>query len=192
LEACIFFAIGFHYVWPERAFDRLRDALQQAVRKLARLLVIPSALTAIETVKSEAGALINEISEDFDQARHQAELANFEFEEAPVRDRVTTRNMETVLERAEDIFVPATSLAIDRAWDEWRELPLSAQMAESELRNAAAKRIERAATLVTSKDGDAAFQVAFNKWNEAITQLPQTNGRTALVSQIVAEVQQLG
>jgi hypothetical protein len=100
--------------------------------------------------------------------------------------------METVLERAEDIFVPATSLASDRAWDEWRELPLAAQMAESELRNAAAKRNERAATLVTSKNGDGAFPVAFNKWNEAIAQLPQTNGRTGLVSQIAAEVQQLG
>jgi multidrug resistance protein MdtO len=182
----------FQYIWPERAIDRLRHALQRAVEKLAKLLRIPTPQTAVEHARPEAAALISEIAKEFDQARRQAETANFEFEEASVRDRVTTRNMETVLERAEGIFVPATSLASDRAWDEWRQLSLAAQMAESELRNAAAKRIERAAALTTPKDGDADFPVALNRWNEAIAQLPQTNSRTALVSQIAAEVQQLG
>src|SRR5437868_7137527 len=106
----------FQYIWPERTIDRLRDTLQQALRKLARLLVIPSPQIAVETTKPEAGALLAEISKDFDQARQQAELANFEFEESPGRDLSSTRNLEIVLERAEEIFVPATSLASDRAW----------------------------------------------------------------------------
>src|SRR5205807_3266856 len=112
----------FRYILPERTIDRLRDTLQQALRKLARLLVIPSPQIAVETAKPEAGALLAEISKDFDQARQQAELANFEFEESPGRDLSSTRNLEIVLKRAEEIFVPATSLASDRAWDEWQQL----------------------------------------------------------------------
>src|SRR5438132_678718 len=143
----------FQYIWPERTIDRLRDTLQQALRKLARLLVIPSPQIAVETAKPEAGALLAEISKDFDQARQQAELANFEFEESPGRDLSSTRNLEIVLKRAEEIFVPATSLASDRAWDEWQQLSSAAQMTESELRNVAAKRIERAATPNKPRDG---------------------------------------
>jgi len=183
----------FQYIWPERTIDRLRDTLQQALRKLARLLVIPSPQIAVETTKPEAGALLAEISKDFDQARQQAELANFEFEESPGRDLSSTRNLEIVLERAEEIFVPATSLASDRAWDEWQQLPPVAQMAESELRNAAAKRIERAATPNKPRDG-AALALAFDRWSQAIAHVPerQENSRTALISQIAADVQHLG
>jgi hypothetical protein len=156
------------------------------------LLVIPSPQIAVETTKPEAGALLAEISKDFDQARQQAELANFEFEESPGRDRVSARGMEATLDRAEGIFALATSLTRDRALDEWQQLPPVAQMAESELRNAAAKRIERAAAPHGSKDSDAGFPLALNKWNEAIAQLPKTNGRTALVSHIATGIQQLG
>jgi hypothetical protein len=184
----------FHYVWPERALDRLRQTLQQALQKLARLLVIPSPQTAVESAKPEAEALINEISKNLDEARQQAELANFEFEESPSRDLVSTRSRGTVLEPAEDIFVAATSLASDRAWGEWLQLPLAVQVAESELRNVAAKRIERAVRLTISKDGDDDFQAAFSKWNEATARLPeiQKNSRTGFVSRIVAEIERLG
>src|SRR5437764_4360338 len=162
----------FQYIWPERTIDRLRDTLQQALRKLARLLVIPSPQIAVETAKPQAGVLLAEICNDFDQERQQAELANFEFEESPGRDLSSTRNLEIVLKRAEEIFVPATSLASDRAWDEWQKLSSAAQMTESELRNVAAKRIERAATPNKPRDG-AALALAFDRWSQAIAHVPE-------------------
>lgn len=152
----------------------MRDILQQALRKLARLLVIPTPQTAVERAKPEAEALIHEIPKEFDQARQQAELANFEIEESPSRDRVSTRSTGTVLEPAEDIFVPATSLASDRAWDEWQQLPLAVQVAESELRNAAAKRLERAASLVVPKNDGADLAITLDSWKQAVAQLPET------------------
>ena len=184
----------FHYVWPERAFDRLQAILQQTLRNLARLLVIPSPQTAVESAKPEAEALINELSKGFDQARQQAELANFELDESPARDQISTRDIETILALAEDIFVPASSLASDGEWNEWLDLPSEAQLAESQLRNAAAKRIKRAATIAASKDRGDDFAIALDRWNQAVAHLPasEKNRRTALLSQIAAEVEQVG
>ena len=64
------------------------------------------------------------------------------------------------------------------------------QMAEGELRNAAAKRIERAAITAVSKDRGADLATALDRWRQAIAHLPKTqkNSRTVLVSQIAAEV----
>src|SRR5712675_2382916 len=64
----------FKYIWPERTIDRLRAALRQALRQLARLLEIPQSGTSLEEAKSEAHGLIAETSKSFDQARHYAEL----------------------------------------------------------------------------------------------------------------------
>ncbi len=70
-----------------------------------------------------------------DSAQQQAELANFEFEESPSYDRVSTRDVETILKRAERVFVSATSLASDSACDDWQQLRAAVQMVESELQN---------------------------------------------------------
>jgi hypothetical protein len=102
--------------------------------------------------------------------------------------------LKTTLSGAERVFSTATSLVSAYALNGWRQLPSVAKNAESELRNAAAKRIERAARLTISKDGDDDFQAALGKWSEAVARLPETqkNSRTGFVSQMVAEVQQLG
>ncbi len=100
-------------------------------------------------------------------------------------------DLESTLSRAEEVFVAATSLANDQAWNEWQQLPAAAKTAESELRSVAAKRVERAETSDVAKDTDADLSMAFDAWNEAVRQLRPENRRTELVSQIAAEVQHL-
>src|SRR5438128_336977 len=142
----------FRYIWPEHTIDRLRDGLRQALRQLARLLEIPRPKTPLEKAKAEAHDLIPETSKTFKQARRYAELTTFEFEESPNRDRTSLGNLEETLSRAEDVFGVATSLANDQAWNEWQQLPAAAKTAESELRDAVARQVERAANSEIDED----------------------------------------
>ena len=181
----------FRYIWPEHTIDRLRDALRQALRQLARLLEIPRPDTSVEKAKTEAHALIPETSATFQQARRYAELTTFEFEESPNRDRTSLGDLESTLSHAEDVFTAATSLASEQAWNEWEQLPPDTKIAESELRNAAAKRIEDATTNDPAEDLDHAnLSIALTRWNERMVR-PPPDSRTALVSQVAVEVQSL-
>jgi uncharacterized membrane protein YccC len=182
----------FRYIWSEHTIDRLRDALRQALRQVARLLEIPRPDTSVEKAKTDAHALIPETSRTFEQARRYAELTTFELEESPNRDRTSLGDLESTLSRAEEVFVAATSLANDQAWNEWRQLTAAARTAESELRNVAAKRVERAADSDVVENTETEFSRALHVWNETVQQSHSGNSRKALVSQIAAEIQHLG
>jgi len=179
----------FQYIWPERTIDRLRSALRLTLQQLAQLLEIPRPQASIEAAKTESQALVAETGKNFEQARRYAELTQFEFEESPDRDRTSLGNLESTLSRAEDVFGVATSLGSDRAWDDWQQLPPAAKIAESELRDLAAKRIERAAASDELEDAGANLSTAFARWTETMQALQVKNSRVALVSQIVTEVQ---
>jgi uncharacterized membrane protein YccC len=182
----------FQYIWPERTIDRFRDALRQALRQLARLLEIPRPETPLEKVKAEAHDLTPVTSKTFEQARRYAELTTFEFEESPNRDRTSLGNLEETLSRAEDMFGVATSLVSDEALASWQQLPTAAQIAESNLRDVAAKRVERAEHSDVVENTETEFSRALHVWNETVQQSHSQNSRKALVSQIAAEVQHLG
>ena len=181
----------FQYIWPERTIDRLRAALRAALQQLARLVEIPGPQTLIAAAKSEAHALIEETAKGFEQARRYAELTQFEFEESPDRDRTSLGDLESTLSRAEEVFVAVTSLANDQAWNEWQQLPAAAKTAESELRDVAAKRIERVAASDEREDAGANLSTAFARWTETMQALQMKSSRVGLVSQLVTEVQQL-
>jgi uncharacterized membrane protein YccC len=179
----------FQYIWPERTIDRLRAALRAALQQLARLVEIPGPQTSIEAAKTESQALIEETAKGFEQARRYAELTQLEFEESPDREQTSLGNLESTLSRAEEVFLAAASLANDQAWNEWQQLPAAAKTAESELRNAIAKRVERAAASDEREDAGAHLLTAFARWTEITQALQPKNSRVALVSQIVTEVQ---
>src|SRR6476646_4037174 len=121
----------FRYIWPERTIDRLRAALRQALRQLARLVEIPRPETSIEVAKSDAHRLIGETSKSFDQARRYLELTQFESEESSTTDQVSTSNLENILVRAEEIFASAKSLVLgDERQDRTRTALLSEITAE--------------------------------------------------------------
>jgi multidrug resistance protein MdtO len=121
----------FRYIWPERTIDRLRAALRQALRQLAQLLEIPRPESSIEAAKAEAHGLIGETSKSFDQARRYVELTQFESEESPATDRVSTSKLENILVRAEEIFASAKSLMQgDERQDQTRTALLSEIKAE--------------------------------------------------------------
>jgi uncharacterized membrane protein YccC len=183
--------IVFRYIWPEHTIDRFRNALRQALRQLAWLLEIPRPQISIETARAEAAALIPDISTTFDQTRRYAELTAFEFTESPDRDRSALRNLESTLSRAEDAFVAAGSLTSELAWNEWQQLPPSAKTAEADLRNSAAKRIQRAADSDVVENTESEFSEALHAWNETVQQSHIENSRTELVTRIAAEVQHL-
>ncbi len=121
--------IVFAYIWPEHTIDRLRDALRAALRQLARLLEIPRPETSIETGKAEAHALIAETSKSLDQAKRYVELTHFEFEESPDRDRTSLGNLESMLSRAEEIFVLAKSLVQGDAKQNQSRIALQSEIA---------------------------------------------------------------
>jgi len=87
------------------------------------------------------------------------------------------------------VFAAATSLAEEQSWHEWQELPPAVRIAESELRNVVAKRVDRAAASDTLEDTGANLSTAFARWTETMQALQVKNSRVALVSQIVTEVQ---
>ena len=124
----------------------------------------------------------------FDQTRRYIELTQFEFEESPNGKQTSLRNLESTLSRAEEVFGVATSLGSERAWNDWQQLTPAAKNAESELRDFAAKRIERVASSDVAKDTDANLSTAFARWTETMEVLHVKNSRVALVSQIVTEV----
>src|SRR2546421_9502080 len=179
----------FRYIWPERTLDRLRGALRQVLLQLAKLLVIASPQTAVKEAKPKAQALVAEISRELEQAQRQAELTGFETGEPQADDCVSLGNLEATLSRAEHMLDLASSLTTDSAWTEWQQLPPDAQHAESELRNAIAKRVERAAASDEREDAGANLSTAFARWTEITQALQPKNSRVGLVSQIVTEVQ---
>jgi uncharacterized membrane protein YccC len=181
----------FRYIWPEHTIDRLRDALRTALRQLTRLVEIPRPKVSVEKEKTEADALIPETSKNFAQARRYVELTQFDLEESPDSDRTALRNLENTLSHAEDVFLAATSLAGDQAWNEWQTLPAAAQIAESELRNVVAKRIDRVAAGDVGNNTNADLSRALNEWNESLHQSPAENNRSAAVFQIASGVQHL-
>src|SRR5437762_7234074 len=183
-------SLVFQYIWPERTIDRLRSALRQVLLQLAKLLVIPSPQTAAKEAKRKATALVAEISRELEQAQRQAELIGFEIGGEPqAGDRLLLGNLEATLSPAEHMLNLATSLTTDSAWTEWQQLPPDAQHAESELRNAIATRVERAAASDEHEDAGANLSTAFARWTETMQALHVKNSRVALVSQIVTEVQ---
>ena len=116
----------FRYIWPERTIDRLRAALRQALRQLARLVEVPHPDVSIEKGKAEADTLIAETSKSFDQARRYIELTQFESEESSATDQVSTSKLENILVRAEEIFASAKSLVQgDERQDQTRTALLS-------------------------------------------------------------------
>ncbi len=181
--------VVFRYIWPEHTIDRLRAVLRQALRQLAQLLEIPRAQASIEAAKTESQPLIEKTAKGFEQARRYADLTAFEFEESPGGGRMAVENTESTLSRAERPFVTATSLFSDHALDEWQQLPPAARIAESELRNAVAKRVEHVATSDTLEDADPNLSTAFARWTETMQALQVKNSRVGLVSQLVTEVQ---
>jgi uncharacterized membrane protein YccC len=192
LLGLIVMTLVFQYVWPERAIDRLRDLLRQALPKLAKLLVIPSPGTPVKEAKPKAEAFIAEISRELEQARREAELTGFEIDEPRPGGSVSSGHLETILPRVEHVSALATSLTSDSAWQEWQQMPSDAQAAESELRNAVARRFERAANGERAGDADADLPLAFARWTETTQRLSLEGSRITLVSQIATEAQYLG
>ena len=185
-------ALVFHFIWPERAMDRLRDILRQVLRQLAGLLVIPRPETPVNEAKSQAAVSAAEILKELDQARREAELTGFEIDAPQPRERVSLDCLETILSQAERVLALATSLTSDSAWREWQQLPLDVQTVESKLRNAIARCVERAGNGDSAENTDANLSTALARWTETIRQLSLESSRITLVSRIAAEVQHFG
>jgi hypothetical protein len=181
----------FAYIWPERTIDRFRDALRQALRQLAQLLEIPRPDVSIEKTEAEADTLIAETSKTFEQARRYAELTTFEFDESPNRDRTSLGNLEETLSRAEDVFAAATSLASEQAWNEWRQLPPDTKIAESELRNAAARAIQPEPGSAGFASRPDNFSRIVSQWKQTLAETTNSRSRAASIYEIVSEVEQV-
>lgn len=174
----------FQYVWPERAVDRLRNILRQALPQLARLLVLPNRGSPANEGRPGAQALIAQISAELEKARRVAEVMNLEINPPGLHQSISPSQTETILLHAERVLALATSLNTDAAWQEWERLPPEAQEVEAELRHAIAKRIERAASGDETAVADAAVSNALSRWAETMKRLSLHGSRVALISQM--------
>ena len=180
----------FHYIWPEHAIDRLRHRFREVLRRLTKLLVIPSGDNLLQEAKPKAEALIAEISRELEQARHEVELTSFEIDRAqPGRNSLGT--LEAVLSQGERLLGLATLLTSDPALQEWRQLPPDAQEAEIQLRNNLARRVECTANSDSAEKADADLSIALARWAEAVQRRSLERNRNTVVSQIAAEAQDL-
>ena len=183
-------AVVFQYVWPERAIDRLRDVLREALQQLARLLVIPSPKTPAKEAQAKVEALRLEISRELKQARREAELANFESEEPRPRGSVSSGYLKTILSRAEHVLSLATSLSSDSSWQEWSRLGASAQSVEFAVRARAAEQLRRAADLVDRglSPEPVDLEVSLAAWEREALGVA-ANDRVRLVRRLVEQMQ---
>ena len=145
----------------------------------------------VNEARPKAEALIAEISRELEKARHQAEVMSLEFNEPQSRESISSGDLETMLSHAKHILTLATSLTSDSAWQEWQQMPPEAQAAESGLRNAVAKRLERAAAHEIASEADANLSLAFDRWNETIQRLSLGGGRVASIGQIAGEIRRV-
>jgi len=182
----------FQCIWPERARDRLRDILRQALAQLARLLAIPSPATPANEARPKAEPLIAGIASALEKGRRQAELMSLETNEPRLRDSISSGALEAMLLGAERILALATWLASDSGLQEWQQMPLEAQAAESALRDAIARRVEHAAPHEGARDADANLSQAFARLTETIQRLSLEGGRISRISQMTAEARHLG
>jgi uncharacterized membrane protein YccC len=182
----------FQYVWPERAMDRLRDILREALPRLGRLLVIPSPGTPVNEASPKAQALIAEISRELEKAGHVAEMMSLEINEPRPRQSILSGDLKTMLSSAEHLLALATLLTSDSAWREWQQMPPEAQAAESEFRNAIAKRLERAAVHERTTEADAKLSLASARWTETVQRLSLEGSRSARIAEIAAEARRPG
>lgn len=184
--------VVFHYIWPERAIDRLRDSLRRALRQLAHLLVIPRPEIPEEQAKSTAEALLTNLSREIEQSHREAELVSFEMDGAPLGKNLSPNELKNILSHVERILATLTSLNSEAAFKEWQQLPPEAQLTETELRRALSRRIEHAVQGDSSQNPNAELSRVFAQWTEISKPRSFEGSRIALISRIAIEVQQLG
>jgi multidrug resistance protein MdtO len=138
-------AIVFRYIWPEHAVDRLRLALAQAFRNLAKLLLVPETSESDDDRRKTAGTLAFEITKNLDQALRFSELAKFELADEPEPDSPSVSDLENATHQAEAASVIASTLAGDAEFIQWQRLDPPAREAEARLRAEIAKRINESA-----------------------------------------------
>jgi len=186
----------FRYLWPERASDRLREALARALRNIARLVNNPQPQTPLETAKVEAASLRSEITTNLDEALRLAETARFEDIEAGQRVRSSTNDVEAVISQIQEVFLTATSLANETALSEWQRLPDSTQYAESEFRIATATQLDRTAALLSGGEPveHVDLEASFAAWRRAAADAlaeSSPKGRLALLQHLATQAQRV-
>jgi hypothetical protein len=183
----------FRYLWPDRATDRLRTTLAQALRSLAKLVTRPQPQTSLATATAAGRTLRSEITTSLDATFRLAELAVFEEEEGGPRDRISVNTIETLVAQTQGIFLTATSLASEAALTEWQRLPVPVQRAESELRNAVAAQLERTAAWLT--DGtlnEPSDLAAWNRLTSPASSEISSDGRASLLHRLATQAQPIG
>ena len=187
----------FRFLWPERASDRMREALARTLRNIARLINCPRRQTPPETAKVAAGSLRAEIATNLDETLRLAEAAKFEEGEAGPRIQSSAQDTESLISRTQDVFLTATLLANEAALMEWQHLPEPAQRAESELRTAAAAQLDRtAASLIGGSPGERFdLEASFTTWRRATAAslaAPLPEGRESLLRHLATQAQEVG
>ena len=186
----------FRYVWPERAVDRLCEALARALRSIARLIDTPQAQTSLESAKAEATSLRARITAGIDEALRLAEVAPLEEDEPGPRGWSSTEEVETLISRTADVFLTASLLANEAALSDWQRLPDQARRAESELRSKAAMRLDQTADFLlgsgSAEQTDLESSVAWTRAGAASPPQSPDEGRTALLERLARQAQRVG
>ena len=184
--------VVFHYIWPERAVDRLRAALARALRNLARLLVIPGIGATIETERQAAAQLRSEITKDLDSTLRLSELAVAEDGEVLAPDGRSPATLEGLAYHTQAVSLVAAALSSKTELEEWQRLEQPAQEADAALRSRAAEQLQRTADSVANSQRPQPddFESALTTRIPPILKAGE-NDRTRLLGHLVEQMQRL-
>jgi hypothetical protein len=124
-------------------------------------------------------------------------VLSFEGDEPGPLDGLSANTIESLITRAQGVFLTATLLSNEAALTAWHRLPEPTQHAESELRSAAAAQLDHTAALLMdgnpSEPGDLETKLA--NWMAVTSAAPSElsrDGRAALVQRLAAQARQFG
>jgi multidrug resistance protein MdtO len=182
----------FHYIWPERARDKLRLATARMLRDLGRLVLVPEMNAPAGSERVTAAELRGRITMEIDQARKLTELAALEVDEAHPQWRRWVVELADVVEHAQGAYVMADILSGEAGLEERSHFDAAARAGEAAFRSRVADCLNRAASAIElgHRPLRSDLESSFAVWAQAASKAPKSD-RFRLLRRLVDEVQHL-
>jgi len=185
-------SIVFHYIWPERAGDRLRVTLARVLRKLSQLLLIPKIGAPVEAEKKAADKVRGEITKDLDDTLRLSELTVFENAKTDGPENLSPSVLERLTSHTQALCLMTMALLRKTKLEEWQRLEAPVQQAETLLRSSAAEQLQNVAAFIETGQPPKpnGFESNVTAWEYTVARVAD-NDRPRLVRRFIEQIGQL-
>ena len=183
----------FHYIWPERARDKLRLTTARMLRDLGRLILVPEMNAPPGSERLSASELRGRVTMGIDQARKLTELAALEVDEANPQWRRWVFELADMIDHAQAAYVVADILSGEAELEEWSRFDTAARAAEAAFRCRVADYLDRAASAIElgHRPLRCDLESSFTVWAQPASKAAKGD-RFRLVRGLVEELQASG